>query len=61
MSDLKPCPFCGSEDLVVHNEINGAFIVCNACCISFDYGEATCVEDCIEAWNRRANDENVSE
>lgn len=57
MNKLKPCPFCGGVDLRVRNEINGAWIECNDCCISFEYGEATCVEDCIEAWNRREGEQ----
>ena len=55
--DLKPCPFCGSKTPVLF-ESHGAdrpyhiLCECGGRVGWFDTAKA-----CIEAWNRRANDE----
>ncbi len=62
MSELKPCPFCGGEAKLYVRSIHGLLFG--------DYYWVKC-EDCnaetasdfeksvaIEAWNRRANDDN---
>ncbi len=55
--DLKPCPFCGSNDVHIREVKKfGSFITCYKCLISFFQEEAVCVEDNIEAWNRRVTD-----
>ena len=68
MSELKPCPKCGGE--VKGYVCGGAaafgcgeheFEVCCACGIRFDAGPYETAEEAerkgVEAWNRRANDE----
>lgn len=58
MSDLKPCPFCGSDDVYVpmtDSRIDWYFVWCPGCC--FAGPGRTKGQDAIEAWNRRAKDE----
>jgi len=31
MSKLKPCPFCGSSDLITNNHSSNFYIECNSC------------------------------
>lgn len=54
--ELKPCPFCGSTDVHIHEKETKTFsyICCYECLASFWQQEACDVEDNIEAWNRRA-------
>ncbi len=60
--DLKPCPFCGGKAVI--SKIVGLWIVgCNHDFLC--YGNINHVtllhitqEQAIEAWNRRADDEN---
>ena len=64
MSDkLKPCPFCGSEDVELRDGclFNGA-VHCNTCSAdvvfaavkSLSQGGDSWKENCIAGWNRRA-------
>ena len=60
MSDLKPCPFCGSEaKLMYYYPIGGrrqTVVNCTSCrCNSGRWGRS---DKAIEAWNRRAKDDN---
>lgn len=55
---LKPCPFCGSDNLATTPPIIGTTVVC-VCC-----GDCDCngplkrsEQDAIEAWNTRANED----
>lgn len=57
MAELKPCPFCGSEDLHIDYEIeNGSpktfYVVCMNCFAQgpFHYTEKIA----IDAWNKRS-------
>lgn len=53
MSDLSPCPFCGSDD--VEAEINDQYIECLTC------GAQGPVFDglgLVDAWNARYNEED---
>ena len=54
MKPLKPCPFCGSERLVVH-EGKYAWVNCLNC--ETDGPVKQLGEEAIEAWNRRAEGE----
>jgi Lar family restriction alleviation protein len=54
--ELKPCPFCGGEELEieiddVYNEINPVYVVCRGCQADgpWDLGES----GAIERWNER--------
>ena len=53
MQKLKPCPFCGGNDVSVVDEGNFSFIECADCLGAFYQREACCVEDNVEAWNKR--------
>lgn len=62
MSEMpKPCPFCGEKNdihLVILRDYEGietgARIECYRCLGYFYQVEATCADDVIAAWNRRA-------
>jgi Lar family restriction alleviation protein len=54
-NELKPCPFCGGKVSVWHNLATDNYdIECQECCcdVQQHYG---CVDEAIEAWNRRAD------
>lgn len=54
MSDLKPCPFCGSK-AEVYEECEMVKIRCSSyMCQASVNGWRDEVEDAIEAWNKRA-------
>ena len=61
MTELKPCPFCGSKASLHEKPAKQAWIVecTNGTCpasymIGWDYETE---KEAIEAWNRRAKDE----
>lgn len=55
MSELKPCPFCGGETELIHDEyVNGWTIVCKKRCIRICHYESK--QKLIEKWNTRASD-----
>ena len=57
MSELKPCPFCGSK-AEVYEECEMVKIRCSSyMCQASVNGWHDEVEDAIEAWNRRADDD----
>lgn len=69
MSELKPCPFCGGEAIIIHSPRTGTVLIrCISCAamlgritkIVSTFGGKVYFEkkqDAIEAWNRRADDE----
>ena len=53
MAELKPCPFCGSEDLKIYsNAFENYYVVCLGCGASGRNYRS--VEKAKEVWNRRA-------
>ncbi len=52
MTEPKPCPFCGFELVLIYNDHR---IVCGNCSATI---KRESEEEAIEAWNRRADDEN---
>lgn len=60
MTDAKPCPFCGSNDLFMFAYpyrrkpgLRGCYVRCNRCGASS--GNHETVEDAVKAWNERHN------
>jgi Lar family restriction alleviation protein len=51
---LKPCPFCGSEEIVAkdHHGNGISYVECVECGTLGPYSNT--VEDAIKWWNRRA-------
>ena len=59
MAELKPCPFCGSEDVRLRWHMGTATygVFCRGCVVDFlMYFEVR--DDVIEAWNRRDDNGN---
>lgn len=58
---LKPCPFCGSEDLDLPDEFTSR-IYCRNCCAEGPFTNED-IEKSIELWNKRViaetNDNSV--
>lgn len=65
MTELKPCPFCGTDDYGVHlQKIDYIAIcrtrwkvICETC--GAEVSEYELPERAAEAWNRRCGDENA--
>ena len=62
MAELKPCPFCGCEAIVIANQYRHwqtSYCVkcnnndCRVIPVTYEHYE---LEGAIEAWNRRAED-----
>lgn len=49
---LKPCPFCGSKDVIVDYGEYGPIIACRGCGIDMEVNYT--YQDPVECWNRRA-------
>ena len=60
-TELKPCPFCGGEAMIiVLPHARKRFVKCkNQCCEQNTNFNTR--EEAIEAWNRRANDESCDD
>jgi len=54
MIDLKPCPFCGSEDVNQHDDYD--VVECQKCGTEGPFGD-----DFFEKWNTRYNEEDAYE
>ena len=60
-NDLKPCPFCGSKDVGVYEDIYGNYanilkcVLCRTC--NCRTSARRNENEVVEAWNRRAEDE----
>ena len=52
MSDLKPCPFCGSDDIELLTRGNHEWYECWPCRGNGPYKNTT--NQAVEAWNQRA-------
>ena len=53
-NDLKPCPFCGGEDVIITEyDAVVVFVQCDNCCATFPHFDSK--EEAITAWNRRAD------
>ena len=63
MSDLKPCPFCGGESMLVNTVALAErckSVMCMRCKAKVNnfssYSDERSAELAIEAWNRRVED-----
>lgn len=58
-TELKPCPFCGSDSLRKQITAWPRYITCNGCGAEQRSGliDDEGIDDVIRKWNRRANDE----
>lgn len=53
---LKPCPFCGRENLIIiFDDYNNSAVFCNKCGAEGPLKGTE--EGAIEAWNRRTEEE----
>lgn len=62
-NNLKPCPFCGSED-VLYSGVEGltrdiCSVFCNHCGVTTDFFETK--SEAETAWNKRANSKKGAE
>jgi len=63
MIELKPCPFCGGKARLFVS--NGVRVLCTKCgvttwtAVDSERVGTSAVEDVIEAWNRRKNNNEV--
>lgn len=63
MTELKPCPFCGSEVELGHytaNHNDWWFIRCKVCNITIDpmyWNDVRSKNEMIKIWNRRTTDD----
>ena len=59
-NELKPCPFCGEKPKVCKYGIEWC-IECHSdtCWIVPETGLCESLEEAIQKWNRRANDEQI--
>ena len=55
--DLKPCPFCGSKTPTLIESMGDYRPFHILCGCGGRVGWFKTAKECIEAWNRRANDE----
>ena len=53
-AELKPCPFCGGEPILIKNGVGNYQVACDNCEVrQYAYAHKS-KEDASEAWNRRA-------
>lgn len=61
MEQLKPCPFCGSKNVLLEEYVSSCNIKCSDCDTegprSMIYANEHGKEKAIEAWNARLEDE----
>ena len=53
MPALLPCPFCGSDIVLAHNDNGEWWIACDGCCASIGMESSDCAA--ADLWNKRAN------
>ena len=70
MEEMKPCPFCGKDHIVInayeHSDRDVCKWVCSVFCANcfagtsnhgFDWTEDEAKEKAVKAWNRRTSDD----
>lgn len=56
MNELKPCPFCGSENVGISLWLGHCCITCRDCLGGIAPAPDLTKEDAVAAWNRRADE-----
>lgn len=67
MEELKPCPFCGCNDISFYTGLDGCEIMCTICgatifraplktCNTISEVKEAVADETATAWNRRADD-----
>lgn len=52
-TELKPCPFCGSEHVEIQKGIDIYMVLCHKCGATVSFYKKEKREQSFEAWNRR--------
>ena len=52
--EIKPCPFCGSNNIKIHVGYNHSYIRCEDCIVSTRRFKN--IPDAIDCWNRRVKE-----
>ena len=58
MTELKPCPFCGADNVnlsIEYDDWGEPFIYCNVCDSCYENANVG-VDKLIDGWNRRAKE-----
>ncbi len=53
MTELKPCPFCGSKEVEMQGNSHHSWVVCDNC--STEGPVAPSQDEAVERWNERAS------
>ena len=54
---LKPCPFCGGENVLLeYDHITGTYVVRCRTCQTIVWQYYVIADEAIEAWNRRVSE-----
>lgn len=56
MNELKPCPFCGSENVGISLWLGHCCVTCRGCLGGIAPAPDLTKEDAVAAWNRRADE-----
>ena len=51
MTELKPCPFCGSKNVKIHVGYSHSYIRCEDCIVSTRRFKN--IQDAVDGWNKR--------
>ena len=55
MTELEPCPFCGSNNVKIHVGYNHSYIRCERCMTSTRRFKN--IQDAVDCWNGRVKDD----
>lgn len=53
MTELKPCPFCGSKKVRVVTSITAGYVLCDECDAEGPLARLATGESPVDLWNRR--------
>jgi Lar family restriction alleviation protein len=61
--ELKRCPFCGADAFIHYPTHNTVAVLCGkwGCGATISVGDARRIDEVIDRWNRRADDERNNE